>query len=296
MAIIVDSASRIIIQGITGTTGKTFAERMSKYYDTLVGGVTPGKGGKTVCGKPVFDFVADAVKETGANTSLVVVPSGFVKDAAMEAIDAGIKTMWIYTDKVPVHDAMEIIQYAILNGVRLIGPNSAGVVSPGKASAAEHNEEQLPLNAGHIGLLSKSGSLSYEVISLLHEAGFGFSTVICIGGDPVLGTSCRDVLDMFEKDSETEAVVMIGEIGGTDEIDCEDVIQSMTKPVVAYISGHIAPEKKKMGHAGAIIGGAGESAKGKSSALRNMGVAVSESIEEIPTILKELQKNKGGQQ
>lgn len=290
MAIIVDKNSRIIIQGITGTTGRTFAERMSRYYDTLVGGVTPGKKGETVFGKPVFNFVDEAVRETGANTSLVVVPAPFVKDAAMEAIDAGIKTIWIYTDKVPVHDAMEIIQYAKLKGVRLIGPNSAGVVSPGKASAAEHNEEQLPLREGHIGLLSKSGSLSYEVINLLYENGFGFSSVICIGGDPVLGTSCRDVLELFAADPETEAVVMIGEIGGTDETDCADIMQAMGKPVVAYISGHIAPEKKKMGHAGAIIGGASESAKGKSAILRQAGITVAESIEEIPQLLSKLLK------
>jgi len=288
MAIIVDNSSRIIIQGITGTTGKTFAERMTKYYDTLVGGVTPGKGGETIFGIPVFNFVHEAVEQAGANTSLVVVPARFVKDAAMEAIDAGIKTVWVYTDKVPVHDAVEMVQYAKLNGVTLIGPNSAGVVSPGKASAAEHNENQLPLKEGSIGVLSKSGSLSYEVINMIYEGGFGFSTVVCIGGDPVLGTSCADVLKKFKEDEETKAVVMIGEIGGTDETDCVDIIKEMGKPIVAYISGHIAPEKKKMGHAGAIIGGAAESAKGKSEILRKAGVKVVESIEEIPLALNHL--------
>lgn len=254
MAIIIDNSSRIIIQGITGTTGKTFAERMSKYYKTLVGGVTPGKGGEQVFGVPVFNFVHEAVEKAGANTSIVAVPARFAKDASMEAMDAGIKTVWVYTDKIPVHDAMEMIQYAFLKGVRLIGPNSAGVVSPGKASAAEHNEDQLPMTEGSIGVLSKSGSLSYEVINMIYEAGLGFSTIICIGGDPVVGTSCRDVLQLFRDDEETKAVVMIGEIGGTDETDCIDIIEKMGKPIVAYISGHIAPEKKKMGHAGAIIG------------------------------------------
>ncbi len=290
MAIIVDNSSKIIIQGITGTTGKTFAERMSKYYKTLVGGVTPGKGGEEIFGIPVFNFVHEAVEKTGANTSIVAVPARFVKDAAMEAIDAGIKTIWVYTDKVPVHDAMEMVQYAALKRVRLVGPNSAGVVSPGKASAAEHNENQLPLKEGNIGVLSKSGSLSYEVINMIYEGGFGFSTIICIGGDPVLGTSCRDVLKMFKNDEETKAVVMIGEIGGTDETDCIDIIEEMNKPIVAYISGHIAPEKKKMGHAGAIIGGTEESAKGKSEILRKAGVKVVDSIEEIPSAL-ELLKN-----
>ena len=243
MAIIVDRDSKIIIQGITGTTGRTFAERMSKYYDTLVGGVTPGKGGSDVFGVPVFNFVHEAVEKVGANTSLVAVPAKFVKDAVMEAVDAGIKTIWAYTDKVPVHDAMEMIQYAKLHGVRLIGPNSAGVVSPGKASAAEHNEEQLPLIEGNVGIISKSGSLSYEVINLIYEGGFGFSTVICIGGDPILGTSCRDVLKLFKNDEETKAIVIIGEIGGTDEIECVDVIADIKKPIIAYISGPTAPVK-----------------------------------------------------
>lgn len=291
MAIIVDRDSKIIIQGITGTTGRTFAERMTKYYDTLVGGVTPGKGGSEIFGVPVFDFVHEAVEKVGANTSLIVVPARFVKDAVMEAVDAGIKTIWAYTDKVPVHDAMEMVQYAKLNGVRLIGPNSAGVVSPGKASAAEHNEEQLPLIEGNVGVISKSGSLSYEVINMIYEGGLGFSTIICIGGDPVLGTSCRGILELFRDDDETKAIVMIGEIGGTDEIDCIDIIKDIKKPIIAYISGHTAPEKKKMGHAGAIVGGAAESAKGKSEILKRAGVDVVETIEEIPAALKYLKNN-----
>lgn len=288
MAIIVDSSSRIIIQGITGTIGKTFAERMSKYYKTLVGGVTPGKGGQEICGVPVFDFVHEAIEKVNANTSVIVVPAKFVKEAVLEAVDAGIKTIWAYTDHVPVHETLEMVQYARLNGVRLIGPNSAGIVSPGKASAAEHNEEQLPLVEGNIGVISKSGSLSYEVINMIYEGGFGFSTIICVGGDPILGTTCKDALKLFSEDEETKAIVMIGEIGGTDEIDCTDIIKDIGKPIVSYISGHTAPEKKKMGHAGAIVGGASESAKGKSEILRKAGVHVVESIEEIPAVLKHL--------
>lgn len=288
MAIIVNRSSRVIIQGITGKIGRTFAERMAKYYDNFVGGVTPGKGGEEVSGRPVFNFVHEAVHATDANTSVVAVAAPFVKEAVLEAIDAGIKTIWVYTDKVPVHDTMELVHYARLNNVRLVGPNSAGVVSPGKASAAELNEEQLPLVGGNVGLISKSGSLSYEVINMVYEAGFGFSTVICIGGDPVLGTTCEDVLRMFKDDDETKAVVMIGEIGGTDEIDCIEVIKKLNKPIIAYISGHTAPEKKKMGHAGAIVGGNNESAAAKSALLSEAGVITVDCIEKIPDALKKL--------
>lgn len=289
MAIIVDKSSRVIIQGITGRIGRSFARRMAGHYDNFVGGVTPGKGGQEVEGKPVFNFVSEAVEKIGANTSVVVVAAPFVKEAVMEAVDAGIKTVWVYTDKVPVHDAVEMVQYAKLGGVRLVGPNSAGVVSPGKASAAELNEEHIPLHEGRVGLLSKSGSLSYEVINMINDAGMGISTAICIGGDPVLGTTCRDVLEMFRDDDETEAVVMVGEIGGTDETDCIDIIKELNKPMVAYISGHTAPDKKKMGHAGAIIGGSGESAAAKSQALAAAGVTIAYSIEQIPEALKKLQ-------
>lgn len=290
MAIIVNNNSRTIIQGITGTTGRTFAERMSQHYDTFVGGVTPGKAGETVCGKPVFNFVRDAVAALGANTSIIVVPSRFVKDAVYEAVDAGIKTIWTYTDGVSVHDAVDMVHYCRMNGVRLVGPNSAGVLSPGKASAAEHNEKMLPLVPGNIGLLSKSGSLSYEVINMIYNAGFGFSTIICIGGDPVLGTTCADVLEMFACDEETEAIVMVGEIGGTDEVDCAELIKTIKKPIVGYISGHTAPPQKKMGHAGAIAGGAGETAKEKTEVLAAAGVITVSSIEEIPEALKKLKE------
>lgn len=288
MAIIVDRNSRVIIQGITGTTGRTFAQRMSEHYDTFVGGVTPGKGGEVVCGKPVFNFVRDAVAQVKANTSIIVVPSKFLKDAVYEAVDAGIKTIWTYTDGVAVHDAVDMIQYCKLNGVRLVGPNSAGVLSPGKASAAEHNENMLPLEEGNVGFLSKSGSLSYEVINMIHDAGFGFSSIICIGGDPVLGTTCADVLQMYKEDEETRAIVMVGEIGGTDEGDCAELIKSIGKPVIGYISGHTAPPKKKMGHAGAIAGGTSETAKGKTDILAGAGAVVVTSIDEIPQVLQQL--------
>jgi succinyl-CoA synthetase alpha subunit len=288
MAILIDESSRVIIQGITGRVGTVFAERMAKYYSNFVGGVTPGKGGQTIAGKPVFNYVEEAVKELNANTSVIVVAAPFVKGAVIEALDAGIKTLWIYTDKVPVHETMIMVQYAKLKGATMVGPNSAGLVSPGKASAGELSEEQLPLFPGNIGLLSKSGSLSYEVINLINEAGFGFSTAICIGGDPILGTTCRDVLSAFKDDEETKAVVMIGEVGGTEEIDTIDVIKKMNKPIIAYISGHTAPAKKKMGHAGAIVSGNSDTAAAKTAVLKKAGVITADCIEEIPKALKNL--------
>lgn len=288
MAIFIDESSRVIIQGITGKKGRVFAERMAKYYSNFVGGVTPGKGGETVAGKPVFDYVEEAVKKLNANTSVIVVAAPFVKGAVIEALDAGIKTLWVYTDKVPVHETMIMVQYAKLKGAVFVGPNSAGLVSPGKASAGELSEEQLPLHPGNVGLLSKSGSLSYEVIDLINEAGFGFSTAICIGGDPILGTTCGDVLKAFKDDEETKAVVMIGEVGGTDEIDTLDIIKEMNKPVIAYISGHTAPAKKKMGHAGAIVNGSSDTAEAKTAVLKEAGVITANCIEEIPKALKKL--------
>lgn len=286
MAIIIDKESRVIIQGITGRVGRNFAERMARHYDNFVGGVTPGKGGQEVSGKPVFNTVREAVDKLGANTSVVVVGAKFVKDTILEAIDAGIKTVWVYTDGVPVHDTMEFVQYAKLKGTRVIGPNSAGIVSPGEASAAELNEDILPLNKGNIGLVSKSGSLSYETINMIADAGYGFTTIICVGGDPVLGTTMQDAIKLFENDPETKAIVMVGEVGGSDEVDSIEAIKNSSKPVFAYIAGHCAPAKKKMGHAGAIVSSASDTADGKSKALEAAGINVAYSIEDIPKIIK----------
>ncbi|WP_130863544.1 succinate--CoA ligase subunit alpha [Bacilliculturomica massiliensis] len=288
MAIYIDKSSRVIIQGITGRIGRIFAERMAQHYPNFVGGVTPGKGGQEVFGKPVYDDVETAVSALNANTSVIVVAAPFMKGAVFEAIDAGIKTIWCYTDRVPVHETLEMVQYAKLSGVTLIGPNSAGIVSPGKASAGELNENYLPLKEGSVGLLSKSGSLSYEVINLIADAGFGFSTIICIGGDPVLGTSCCEAMAAFKNDPETKAVVMLGEVGGTDEIDAIEIIREMDKPVVAYIAGHCAPAKKKMGHAGAIVNGTADTADAKTAALRAAGVHAVNAIDEIPQELNKL--------
>lgn len=287
MAIIMDENSRTVIQGITGQVGTSFAARMVKRYPNLVGGVSPGKGGQQVCGLPVFDSVSEAVEKTSANTSLIVVPAPFVKDAVLEAADTGVSVIWIYTDNVPIHEVMVFVQYCKLKGITLVGPNSAGVVSPGKASASELNEDQLPLVPGPVGIVSKSGSLTYEVIDGLGEVGLGESTILCLGGDPVLGTSYLDALRMFEKDSQTRLVVLLGEIGGTAEVDAAAYISSLSKPVVAYICGHIAPPGKKMGHAGAIVSRNLDTAGAKSRALREAGAIVADLVTDIPALVLE---------
>ena len=288
MAIIVDQNSRIIIQGITGASGSAMAERMCKYYSNMLGGVSPGKGGQTVAGRPVFDFVHEAVDALRADTSAIVVPAPFAKEALMEAVDAGIKTVWVYSDRMPLHETIEMIYYAKQNGVRLIGPNAAGVVSPGRASISDLNEESLPLIPGKIGLAAKSGSLNVEAVSLLHEAGYGFSSVVSMGGEPFSGTTFTDVLQLFKEDEETDAVIMLGEIGGSDEVDCIPIIQQLGKPLMAYISGHTAPQKKTMGHAGAIASSTSETAEGKSKALRGAGIPVADYIEEIPDFIRKI--------
>lgn len=288
MAIIIDENSRVIIQGITGGTGRGMAARMSEKYNTLVGGVTPGKGGMEVCGKPVFNFVHEAVEAVGANTSAIVVPAKLVKGAFMEAVDAGIKTIWVYTDDIPLYDTVEMVQYAKMHGVRFIGPNSAGCVSPEKGSIADYNEDTLPMPQGHIGVVSKSGSLNSEAVDMLARAGYGFSTIVTLGGEAIGGTSFQDVLPLFRDDPQTEAVVMISEVGGTDEAACRDIIKDFGKPIIAYISGHTAPPKKRMGHAGAIAGSEAESAAAKTRILREVGVPVADYIEEIPELMKKV--------
>lgn len=285
MAILVDERSRVVIQGITGNIGRSFAERMARHYRNFVGGVTPGKGGSLVAGVPVFDSVAEAVEATGANTSVITVPAPFVKDAVYEGLDAGIRVLSIYTEHVPIHDATQFVRFALLRGARLVGPNAAGVVSPGKASAAELNEDQLPLRPGPVGVMSKSGTLSYEVIDGLGARGLGQSTVCCLGGDPILGTTFREALELFEADPETRVVVLLGEIGGTDEMAAAEFIPRAAKPVVAYIAGRAAPPGKRMGHAGAIVTRAADTAAAKMEILRKAGARVAEDLSEIPEMV-----------
>ncbi|MFC2015553.1 succinate--CoA ligase subunit alpha [Chloroflexota bacterium] len=276
MAIFVDEQSRVIIQGITGHVGRAFAERLAQYHSTFMGGVTPGKGGSEVAGRPVYNTVTKAVEATGANTSIVTVPATFAPDAMFEAIDAGIKVLSVYTEHVPVHEALKVIHYAKARGTHLFGPNCAGIVSPGKASASEIHDRIL--SPGSIGIVSKSGTLAYEAIDKLDQLGYGQSTVACLGGDKFIGTRYIEILQAFEEDDQTAAIVLLGEIGGSDEIDAIPTIENMTKPVFCYVAGSSAPPGKRMGHAGAIIQGDSETAEAKTLKLRKAGAVTMTSV------------------
>lgn len=269
MAIIVNEHSKVIIQGITGNIGQSFAKRMIEYNTPIVGGVTPGKGGKTVFDLPVFNTVEEAVKTTQADCSFISVRPIFVKQAVFEAIDAGIKVIVIYSEGVPVHDSLEMVHYAKLNDVLLLGPNSAGIVSPQKANMSDIHDEILKV--GRIGVVSRSGTLTYEVIEMLKRQGLGVSTIVCLGGDPVVGLQHKEVLEMFESDEGTDAIVYVGEIGGNDEVISSTVIKKMKKPVYSFIAGLHAPEGKRMGHAGAIISNESETATEKQRLLKEAG-------------------------
>jgi succinyl-CoA synthetase alpha subunit len=280
VAILVDRSSRVIVQGVTGTVGRAFAEQISR-YPNYVGGVTPGRAGQQVALRPVWDSVALAVAEAQASASLIAVPARHAPDAVYEAVDAGIRTIAIYTDLIPLHQVVGFLHYARAHGTSIIGPNAAGVISPGQGSLAELSEQHLPLAAGHIGVAAKSASLSYEVIDAMHRIGLGQSTVCCLGGDPLIGTRFARVLELFEADPDTQGVVLLGEVGGWDEADALPVLRAMTKPVVAYVAGHAAPPGKPMGHAGAIVAGAAESAAAKSALLRETGVHVVDLVDEM---------------
>ena len=277
MSILLDNDTRVIIQGATGKMARFHAKEMVEYGTNLVGGVTPGKGGETVEGKPVFDTVKEAVAETGAEASIVFVPPPFAADSIMEAADAGIKYCVCITDGLPAQDMIRVKRfmrrYPSDKKMVLTGPNCAGTISPGKA--------MLGIMPGHIfkkgpvGIIGRSGTLGYEAASQLKELGIGVSTSVGIGGDPINGSSFRDILEMFEKDDETETICLIGEIGGPQEAEAAEYIQNhVTKPVVAYIAGLTAPKGRTMGHAGAIISAFGESAPEKVEILSAAGVTV----------------------
>ncbi len=285
MAIILDDRSRLVIQGITGRIGADFARETARRYPAvLVAGVTPGRGGQRVGPVPVYDSVAEAVARHGADTSLVCVPAAAVKDSVLEAIDAGIRTVSVYTEGVPLHDAVHLIAHARAAGVRLIGPNAAGVLSPGLAGAGEITEGYFPARPGRVGIVAKSGSIVYETVALT-AAVEGQSTIVCLGGDPILGTTFLEVLRLFEADPATSAVILIGEIGGPDEFAAAEFIREMRTPVVAYVCGHAAPPGQKMGHAGAIITGGRDTAAAKSEALRAAGARVARTVAELPALL-----------
>jgi succinyl-CoA synthetase alpha subunit len=287
MSILVDKNTRLIVQGITGNEGLFHTTQMVGYSNIVVGGVTPGKGGEWVLdGKlPVFDSVKLAKEATDANATIIFVPARFAPDAMLEAADAGIPLIICITEGVPVQDMMRVRNYLDQKKVRLIGPNCPGLLTPGEAKVGI-----IPGNIaipGNIGVVSRSGTLTYEVLYAMKNLGMGASTCVGIGGDPINGTNFTDVLDMFEHDPKTEKVIMIGEIGGNEEEKAADFIRTkMTKPVASFIAGQTAPPGKRMGHAGAIIEGGAGTATDKVKALEAAGVKVAKHPEEIPTLLQ----------
>jgi succinyl-CoA synthetase alpha subunit len=278
MGILLDAGSRLIIQGITGTVGRNAAGRMREAGTPLVGGVTPGRGGQTVAGVPVFDSCHDTVAEVGATASFVLVPAPFCLDACLEAIDAGLGLVSVYTDNVPLADAIRIRACALARGTVVLGPNSAGIVTPGLANLSDLNDDYL--TPGTVGIVAKSGAITYEIADLLRAQGLGVSSVVCLGGDPVLCTGYREILERFRADPGTEAVVLIGEIGGSLELLARDVVAGMGKPVIAHVLGRHAPPGKRMGHAGALVG-RGDDARAKAARLGAAGAVVVEDFWQI---------------
>jgi len=276
MSIFIDSSTRLVVQGITGRDGSFHTRQMIEYGTQVVAGVTPGKGGQEFDGSvPVFDTVAEAVEERGANTSVVYVPAAFAADAVLEAADAGIELIVCISEGVPVQDMMRVLPFVRERGARLIGPNCPGLITPGVCKVGI-----LPgqiVTPGPVGVVSRSGTLTYEVVFQLTRAGIGQTTCVGIGGDPLIGTDFVDCLEAFEADPDTRAVCMIGEIGGTDEqVAAEFVRDRMSKPVVGFIAGRTAPPGRRMGHAGAIISGSEGTAAEKMKAFRECGIAVAE--------------------
>ncbi|HDK25965.1 MAG TPA: succinate--CoA ligase subunit alpha [Candidatus Atribacteria bacterium] len=293
MSILIDQKTKLIIQGITGREGTFHAKLMQEYGTKVVAGVTPGKGGKVVNGIPVFDTVQEAVEETSANTSILFVPPRFTKDGILEAIDSGIKLVVTIAEGVPFHDMLFCYTYARLKNCTLIGPNTPGIISPAKSKVGFM--DSTIYKKGNIGIMSRSATLSYETVNNLSNNGIGQSTVVGIGGDPIQGSSFVDLLPLFEKDSETDLIIIIGEIGGADEeIAAEYIKKNITKPVIAFIAGEAAPEGKRMGHAGAIIGADGVgSAKHKKEVLKDAGVYIVERLDKIAETVLQIPKKRG---
>ncbi len=289
MSVLVDKNTRLIVQGLTGKEGTFHALQMRDYGTNIVGGVTPGKGGTTHEGFPVFNTVADAVTSAGANVSVIYVPPPFAADAIMESADAGIALIVCITEGIPTNDMINAYQFVQARGVRLIGPNCPGVISPGKCKvgimpARIHLE-------GHVGVVSRSGTLTYEAVGQLTALGLGQSTCIGIGGDPIIGTSQLEALALFNDDPDTHAVVMIGEIGGSAEEEAAEYVKAhMTKPVVGFIAGQTAPPGRRMGHAGAIIAGGKGTAAEKFAAMEAAGIHIVKSPAEIGAKVKEVLK------
>jgi succinyl-CoA synthetase alpha subunit len=290
MSVLINKNSKVLIQGFTGSEGSYHASQMIDYGTQVVGGITPGKGGHEHLGKPVFNTVKEAVKSTGANVSILFVPPAFASDAIMEAADAGIPLIIAITEGIPIADMIKVKEYLSKKKSRLIGPNCPGVISPGEAKVGImpgfiHNK-------GTVGIVSRSGTLTYEAVDQVTKIGLGQSTCIGIGGDPIIGTSTLEAVKLFMDDPETEAIIMIGEIGGTMETDAAYWIkQNGTKPVVGFIAGRTAPKGRKMGHAGAIVGGKADTADAKMEILKECGIHVVESPALIgETVFKALNK------
>ena len=283
MAILIDENTKLVVQGLTGREGSFHGLRNREYGTDLVAGVTPGKAGQDVDGVPVFNTVHDAVAKTGANTSMVFVPPPLAADAIYEAVDAGIETIVCITEGIPAHDMLRLYNHIQRTSSRLIGPNCPGVLSPGKA-----NVGIIPahfFSEGGVGLVSRSGTLTYQIGNELAQLGVGNSTIVGIGGDPIVGSSFIDVISLFEADDQTELIVMVGEIGGDEEERTADYIaENVSKPVVAYIAGFEAPPGKRMGHAGAIISGSSGTAQAKADALEAKGVRVGKNPTEVARI------------
>ena len=285
MSILVDENTRVVVQGITGSEGTFHAQKCVEYGTKIVAGVTPGKGGQDVDGIPVFNTVSDAVTQEGANCALIFVPPPFAADAVLEAADAGVDLVVCITEGIPTLDMVTVYEYLSDRKTRLIGPNCPGVISPGKCKVGImpgfiHKQ-------GNVGLISRSGTLTYEAVKQLTDQGLGQSTCIGIGGDPIVGSSFIDLLALFEKDSETEAVLIIGEIGGTAEEEAAQFVkESMSKPVVGFIAGRTAPPGRRMGHAGAIISGGKGTADEKMKALGEAGISVAESPAALGSTMK----------
>lgn len=290
MSVLVNKQSKILVQGFTGTEGTFHASQMLEYGTEVVGGVTPGKGGTMHLDRPVFNTVSDAVKQTGANVSIIFVPPAFAADAIMEAADAGIELVVCITEGIPVQDMVRVKQFLQGKNTRLIGPNCPGVIT-----ADECKVGIMPgfiFKKGRIGIVSKSGTLTYEAADQIAKAGLGISTAIGIGGDPIIGTTTREAIELFMNDAETDAIVMIGEIGGSMEAEAAHYIQSTgnKKPVVGFIAGQTAPPGRRMGHAGAIVGGEDDTAAAKMRIMRECGIHVVDSPADIGKTMAEVMK------
>jgi succinyl-CoA synthetase alpha subunit len=288
MSVLVNKASKIIVQGFTGSEGTFHATQMIEYGTNIVGGVTPGKGGQTHLQKPVFNTVKQAVQKVGADTSIIFVPPAFAADAIMESVEAGIKVIITITEGIPVNDMTKAFQYVKAKGVTLVGPNCPGVITPEEAKVGIM--PGFVFKKGKVGIVSKSGTLTYEASDQVVSQGLGISTAIGIGGDPIIGTTTKDAVELFMDDPETECIVMIGEIGGQLEADAAKWIKATgnKKPVVGFIAGETAPKGRTMGHAGAIVGGSEDTAEAKKRIMRECGIHVVDSPAQIGAKVAEI--------